>query len=139
MTIGGVDIQFVAPTPDVAFEGIVAVCRRRWPHGVFLDAEETETVSLASPAMAWRAPSQEFFVFSDEETAEEWEELGPCPENWNRMLHFICDPPGSDAGREGGVTLVIDEVTADMRPFLDDLQATFRDSLSFGQPLAEAV
>lgn len=131
MTIGGVDTEFIAPAPAVAFEDIIAVCRRRWPHGVFLDADEAETVPLGGLAMAWRSPSREFFVFSDPQTADKWEDLGPCPENWNRMLHFICAVGGDG---EHAVTLVVDEVTADMRQFFDDLQATFRDALSFVNP-----
>src|SRR5438045_2891861 len=88
--IGRTDRRLVAPPLDDLFDRIIAICRRRWPSGVFLDGEETVTVPLDSPALAWRMPSREFFVFSDQQTAEEWDDLGPCPKNWNRMLHFLC-------------------------------------------------
>ena len=128
MMIGGIDLEFAAPNSEVVFDGIITVCRRRWPRGVFLDADESQTFALRSRAFAWRKPSQEFFVFSDQETAENWEELGPCAANWNRMLHFLRKPNGENTS---SITVVVDELTPDIQTFLDDLQATFRDAFYF--------
>ncbi len=133
--IGRCDYQLVAPPiPDVP-EWIISVCRRKWPHGVFLDADETELIPLNSPKLAWRSPSQEFFVFSDRGTAEAWDDLGPCAENWNRMLHFLWKAEEEEAP----VTVVIDELTPEVQKLLDDLQATFREAAYFVPGPAEAA
>ncbi len=125
MTIGGIDNQLVAPAGVSTYASILAVCQQTWPNGVFLDADETELIPLRSQKLAWHSESDEFFVYSDRATAEAWEELGPCPENWNRMLHFL-------RGRGGGpfatVTVVLDELTPDTRQLLEDLQDTFREA-----------
>jgi hypothetical protein len=137
--IGRIDCELIAPPLDDVFEEIIAVCRRRWPHGAFLDGNETDIIPLDSPLFPWRTPSWEFFVFSDKKTAEEWDELGPCPENWNRMLHFLCRHRKDPAGSCIGVTVVVDEVTPDIGQLLKDLQSTFRDTFFFASPQAEAA
>lgn len=127
--IGRSDYELMAPpVPDIP-ELILAVCRRRWPDGVFLDADETELIPLSSPRLAWHPQSREFFVFSDRATAETWDDLGPCPDNWNRMLHFLWQP--GIAAEAVPVTVVIDELTPDAQRLLNDLQATFREAGSF--------
>jgi hypothetical protein len=135
--IGRSDYQLLAPPlPDLP-ERVISVCRRRWPHGVFLDADETELIPLSSLKLAWRPPSREFFVFSDRATADTWDDLGPCPENWNRMLHFLWKP--DRAGSSVPMTVVIDELTPDIQSLLDDLQATFREADYFAPHAAEAA
>jgi len=135
--IGRSDYQLVAPPiPDLP-DWIIQVCRRKWPDGVFLDANETELIPLSSPKLAWRPQSEEFFIFSDRPTAEKWDDLGPCAENWNRMLHFLWQP--SKTGAPAPVTVVIDEPTPDIQALLKDLQATFREAASFAPPVAEAA
>lgn len=126
--IGGIDYELVAPSGVDVSEKIVEACRRRWPHGVFLDAEETELVGLASPDLARRLASQEFFVSSDRATAEAWDELGPCEDNWNRMFHFIVDRQTGSNGPYTRVTVVVDEVTDDIQAFLDDVQKSFNEA-----------
>src|SRR5579883_2194630 len=60
--IGRSDYQLVAPPiPDLP-DWIIQVCRRKWPDGVFLDANETELIPLSSPKLAWRPQSEEFFI-----------------------------------------------------------------------------
>ena len=94
----------------------------------FPNADETNLIPLGSQELAWHTPSREFFVYSDRATAEAWEELGPCAANWNRMLHFLWEPGGVNAS--SGVTVVLDELTADTQQLLDDLQASFWDEFA---------
>lgn len=135
--IGRSDYELTAPPRLDLQELILSVCRRRWTNGVFLDADETVLIPLWSPHLAWRSPSREFFVFSDRATAEAWEELGPCPANWNRLLHFLWEPNGG--GASAPLTVVVDELTADIRRFFDDLLATFREAAHFAPHPAEAA
>ena len=135
--IGRSDFELVAPPlPDLS-EWITLVCRRRWPQGVFLDANETELIPLASPRLSRRPPSHEFFVYDSRQTAENWEELGPCAENWNLMLHFLWDLDAS--GTTAPVTVVIDELTPDIQTLFDDLQDTFHEAEYFARATAEAA
>jgi len=126
--IGGVDCEMRAPSGIDPSSRAVAVLRSCWPAGVFLDAEESEIVDLASPKIANRLPSREFFLYSDRATAETWEELGPCEENWNRMLHVLWDEQADADGLFTRVTVVVDEVTPDMQNILEVLQTAFNKS-----------
>jgi len=123
--IGGVEFPLIASDPEEAFEAVVRLCRLRWPDGVFLDADESELIPLAESELGLRPPSREFFVFSDRDLAERWDDLGPCPETWNRMFHFLCKPAEIQDGAESRVTVVVDEITPDVSRFLRDLQNAF--------------
>lgn len=127
--IGGVDFfGLKAGSLQLAYDGILAVCRRRWPEGVFLDGDEDDCLPLNSLKLAQHHASREFFVFDDLETAKNWDELGPCEENWNLMLHFLCDEQSDSDGPYTRVTVVVDEVTSDIQKLFDELQANFNTS-----------
>lgn len=125
--IGGTDCELIAPLRSDLAERTVAVCLRRWPEGVFLDAEETESVPLRSVELFRKLPSREFFVISDAQTEQEWDELGPCKENWNRMLHFLIGEKHGADGDFANVTVVVDEVTPEIQSLLTELQAAFNE------------
>ncbi len=114
-----------AASLQIAFEGILAACRNRWLDGVFLDGDEEHSIPLNAPELSLRSASREFFVFDKIETEREWDDLGPCEENWNRMLHFLCDEQADSDGPYTRVTVVVDEVTSDIQKLFDDLQAYF--------------
>ena len=126
MTIGGTDCTMLVPRTHDAHSSILAIGRRLWPDGVFVDGDDTDVIPLASPALDARPPSREFFLFRDRETEAAWDELGPCPENWNRMLHFlIVDRQGAD-GPTTELTVVVDEVTPEIQQMLTDLELALR-------------
>lgn len=126
MTIGGVDyLGLRAASLQIAFEGILSVCRRRWLNGVFLDGDEDQSLPLNAPELSLHPASREFFVFDSVETEENWDELGPCEANWNLMLHFLCDEQTGPEGAYTRVTVVLDEVTSDIQKLFDELQANF--------------
>lgn len=131
--IGGLECQLVAPPVDTVFDQILTVCRRRWPGGVFLDANEDRLLPLTGPDLAWHSPTDEFFVFRDRRVAETWDDLGPCEENWNQMLHFLLRKKEAAVGSHINVTVVVDERTPEIAQLLDDLQFTFRDADSLAQ------
>lgn len=132
MMIGRVDELLTAPASEgLIFDLTLRACERRWPNGVFLDADEEALLPLSGPAVWLRQPSGEFFVFSDRRTAERWDDLGPCEENWNQMLHFLLRPRQDQFGAYLSVTVVVDERTGEMVQFLRDLQETFFDSQPF--------
>lgn len=136
--IGRIECQLAAPPLDDISESILSVCRRRWPEGVFLDADEDRLIPLASPELAWRPPSDEFFVHENRRVAETWEELGPCAENWNKMLHFIIRRKDDPDGPYTSVTVVLDEQTTETLSLLRDLRTTFRDAYVYA-PLGRAA
>ena len=117
-----------AASLQIAYEGILAACRHRWLDGFFLDGDEIHSIPLNSPELLLRSASREFFVFDDLETAKNWDELGPCEENWNLMLHFLCDEQSDSDGPYTRVTVVVDEVTSDIQKLFDELQANFNTS-----------
>ena len=129
--IGGIECKLVAPPIDDVFDLILSVCRRWWPDGDFLDANEDTLIPLTGPALAWQPQSDEFFIFHNRRVAETWDELGPCAENWNQMLHFLLRRQQTTNGQHTRVTLIVDERTHDVEQLLHDLQTTFRDADAF--------
>src|SRR5262249_11032869 len=102
--IGGYDYEMTAPAGSKVGECVIAIMRHHWPAGVIVAENEDDAVPLASPDATEHASAAEFFVFSDRKTANEWDELGPCPENWNRMIHVLWEPEST--GEPIIVTLV---------------------------------
>ena len=129
MEIGGTDQVFNCPASDDTTDIVLRVCKRRWPNAAFHDAEETEVLSLSDGRVWWQFnTSTEFFVYQNSHIAEIWDEEGPSPLTWNLMLHFLVSAKRDEEGAYKQVTVVIDELTPDMRTFLEELQKSVMDS-----------
>ena len=139
MSIGGIDLIRRAPIGAPVADLILRACRRRWPLGAFQDVEAEEPYSLqAREHWFQETASQEFFIFRDNAAAGSWTREGAVPANANTMLHFLLNDV--DEGRRPycEVTVVCDEVSAEIQALLDELDTSFQDAL-FHVPVLEAA
>lgn len=124
--IGGTDYVFRLPPCRVDDVGdmVIRWAKQLWPAAWFETDEMARPVSLAhgSPDV-WLGPADEFFLYQDEGAAAAWTELGATDSNRNQMLHVLVRPKYANGQEESvQVTVVVDELTPEMRDNLQTLQ-----------------
>jgi hypothetical protein len=129
MRIGGNDIVILArrrlPVADI----ILRLVRHLWPACVVQRADESVIHDLTrADEWLYHIVGEEFFMYRDKSAAEGWMRNGGTPENQNTMLHFLIDTTGA-AGATSCVTVVVGEISTELRQFLDDLAKTIRGPL----------
>ncbi len=128
--IGGVDANLTAPGNIPVTDLIIARMREFWPDGWFQDADSAELHRITEPWVSTiGSRSQEFFVFENRHSAEDWAEHGAMEENSNTMLHFLVGELKTDKRLLREVTMVCDAVDSELERLIKDLESTFFPSL----------
>src|SRR6516225_9367155 len=120
--IGGTDIEFrVAENVQVG-EIILRTVRRYWPDYVIENAlDESPYFKPRAGLEVPTPPSPEFFIYRDEEAAQDWEEHGATPENANQMVHVILGQGTRADSGQRSVTVVVGSRDGEMQELLNDL------------------
>jgi hypothetical protein len=128
MDIGGIDLPLVN-VARARYEprAILGAIAEFWPQGVYQDADDTAFVPLSVLLeVGGDVGSEEFFVFPNEASAQDWTEHGATPANANTMLHVLArdDPQDADLVE---TTLVIDELDKDMAAIYGAINSALQD------------
>ncbi|HLN31908.1 MAG TPA: hypothetical protein VK395_29525 [Gemmataceae bacterium] len=138
--IGGVDVVLWVRDDIPATDVIFRCVRHHWPKLVFQDAEE-DSMPYSAQSSQWlpRPAGPEFFIYRDEEAARSWDAQGATPDNANTMLYVILGKRRQAKTGLKSLTLVCGDLTGDMRRIVDEIAASFRDSVEGLRYPAEAA
>jgi hypothetical protein len=129
MKVGGIDLVFPVRRRVPVADVILRLVRHLWPSCVIQRADESGVHDLTKPnEWLYHVVGEEFFIYRDILAAEAWMRVGGTPENQTTMLHFLIDATGL-AGAFPNVTVVVGELTDELRHFLDDLASAIRGPL----------
>jgi hypothetical protein len=122
MSIGGQDAVLQVPAWDGTSDVVLRFVRQLWPHCVVESDDQPEPNALRSPSDWLRATREkEFYIYRDLAAAKIWDEKGQDPSNWNRMFYVLLD---DRPGETWQLTVVVDELSPDVRSLLEGLRAT---------------
>lgn len=130
--IGGTDIEFRVGDGVAVADAIFRTIRQQWPEFVIENALD-ESSPFRPPADRGipNAPSDEFFIYRDEQAARDWSENGATPENANVMVNVLMGDGKKLKNGFHTITIVVGSYSGEMRSFLKELSDLF-DDLTFG-------
>src|ERR1051325_4313905 len=114
MDIGSIDLVW-AEVPRRRYQPrlILAAIAQCWPQSVFESLEDEATRSVWDALhRSEKRSDDEFFVYRNAASADDWTRHGATTNNANDMVHFLVRP--THAGNSLEITMVVGEITPEM-------------------------